>query len=112
MAISENGILRALLFVSSEPVALARSHAIALIGTETPPLQALTGRPSADMPDPGAIVCSCMSVGINTLRDAIAAGAHDVETLGKTTCAGSNCGSCKPELAALILASKTPLAAE
>ena len=112
VAISENGILRALLFVSSEPVALARSHAIALIGTETPPLQALTGRPSADMPDPGAIVCSCMSVGINTLRDAIAAGAHDVETLGKTTCAGSNCGSCKPELAALILASKTPLAAE
>lgn len=104
--------LTALFFAGPEPVAIARTHAISLIGTETPALHALAGRSSVDQPDPGPTVCACMNVGINTIQRAVAAGADTVEALGQATCAGTNCGSCKPELAALIAQATVPLAAQ
>ena len=73
-----------------------------MIGTKVAAVEALAGRPGADRPDPGATVCSCYTVGVNTLRAAVAGGADTVEKLGRATCAGTNCGSCKPELQALI----------
>jgi assimilatory nitrate reductase catalytic subunit len=53
-----------------------------------------------------------MAVGINTLRDAVAGGAGSVEALEACTGAGTNCGSCRPELAALIAANRPALASE
>ena len=61
----------------------------------------LSGRPPIGEGE-GRTVCSCMGVGINTIIKAIAAGASSVETLGACTKAGTNCGSCKPELAVLL----------
>lgn len=104
--------LTALFFAGPDPVSIARTHAISLIGTDTAALQALAGRSSIDQPDPGATVCACMNVGINTLRRAVAAGADTIEALGHATCAGTNCGSCKPELAALIAQTPVPMAAQ
>ncbi len=101
-----------LFFASPEPVSLARAFAISLIGTTTTPLKALAGRSSVDQPDPGATVCACLNVGVNTLRGAIANGATSVEALGEATCAGTSCGSCKPELASLISRHRLPVAAE
>jgi assimilatory nitrate reductase catalytic subunit len=104
--------LTGLFFASPTPVTLARTHAVSLIGTQTPPLAALAGRSGADQPDPGITICACLNVGINTLRAAIGAGARTVDALGAATCAGTNCGSCKPELATLLEQAQMPMAAE
>ncbi len=112
VAIVEDGKITALFFAAPDPVAVARQHAASLIGSDVAGLVALAGRPAADQPDPGAIVCACYSVGVNTLKDAIAGGVGSVAALGEATCAGTNCGSCKPELAALIGQFKLPMAAE
>jgi len=63
----------------------------------------LSGRPAAGGQDTGRIVCACFSVGINTLREAIQ-GQHlsSVEEIGAHLRAGSNCGSCVPELKQLL----------
>ncbi len=112
VALSHKGEIEALLYTSKQPVVLSRSAATAHIGTSVQPLTALAGRPSADQPDPGITVCACYNVGRNTLLDAIAAGATSVDQLGAATCAGTNCGSCKPELKALIAQVSLPVAAE
>ena len=62
----------------------------------------LMGRPGAATPDCGRIVCACFGVGENDLKKAIAAGADSVEALGIQLKAGSNCGSCIPELRKLL----------
>ncbi|MHC9234804.1 nitrate reductase [Pseudooceanicola sp. 502str34] len=98
----EAGVLQGLFFAATRPVEVARRHAVEMIGTKVAAVEALAGRPGADRPDPGATVCSCYTVGVNTLRAAVAGGADTVEKLGRATCAGTNCGSCKPELQALI----------
>ncbi|SFR33982.1 assimilatory nitrate reductase (NADH) alpha subunit apoprotein [Yoonia tamlensis] len=112
VAIIKDNKIAALFFASTTPVVVARQHAASLIGTDVAGLAALAGRAAADMPDPGATVCACFNVGVNTLRDAIGQGANTVAALGKATCAGTNCGSCKPELAALIAQFQIPVAAE
>ena len=101
IAFTAQGRLLAALFVDREPVALSRSHVASLLGEEAPGV--LSGRPSADRPDPGATVCACFSVGVNTITTAIAeGGCLSVEALGAALKAGTNCGACRPELAALI----------
>ena len=59
------------------------------------------GRP-LDGADTSALVCSCHRVRENTLCEAMAAGADSVERIGVTTRAGTNCGSCIPEIRALL----------
>ena len=99
---NEEGRLSAALFVAREPAALSRSHVIAALGQESRG-DILAGRPGADKPDGGATVCACLGVGVNTIRHAIAAqGLTTVEAIGKALGAGTNCGSCRPELKALL----------
>ena len=63
----------------------------------------LVGTPPKDRPDGGRVVCSCFGVGINTLTRAIREqGLVTTETIGLALKAGTNCGSCIPELKALI----------
>ncbi|MDX8348229.1 nitrate reductase [Cognatiyoonia sp. IB215446] len=112
VAIEVDGKIAALFFAAPTPVVLSRAAAIAAIGTTTAPLQALAGRTPADKPDPGPTVCACFNVGRNTLLVAAAEGARSVAALGEVTCAGTNCGSCKPELAALLEEASVPMAAE
>jgi len=112
VAITKNGQITALFFAAPDPVALSRATIVGLIGTDTPPLVALAGRAQADVPDAGATVCACFNVGRNTLLAAVANGASSVAALGEATCAGTNCGSCKPELATLLACAQLPVAAE
>ncbi|WP_390915205.1 molybdopterin-dependent oxidoreductase [Pseudosulfitobacter sp. SM2401] len=112
IAVHNGADLCGLLFASPNPVRLARAHAVSLIGSQTTALVALAGRVSEGQPDPGQTVCACMNVGINTVRGAIAAGAATVDCVGKATSAGTNCGSCKPEIATILAQSSLPLAAE
>jgi assimilatory nitrate reductase catalytic subunit len=62
----------------------------------------------------GRIICTCFQVGIETIREAILAdGIDDVRALGKALRAGTNCGSCIPELKDILQQSRAaPLAAE
>lgn len=65
-------------------------------------LQMLAGRPPASAGCGGRTVCSCLGVGLGAIEAAIAGGAGDVAAIGAATQAGTNCGSCKPELAQLL----------
>ncbi len=112
VAITSNGEITALFFASSDPVIVSRSCVVELIGTQTPPLVALAGRAATDQPDAGVKICACFNVGRNTLLRAVTKGARSVAALGEVTCAGTNCGSCKPEIAALLAEVSLPLAAE
>ena len=104
VALSQDGILRAALFIAPDPVALSRGAVAAMIGEATC-AQVLSGRATAGRADPGAIVCACLNIGINQITAAICTqGALTVAALGAGLGAGSNCGSCRPELHALIAA--------
>lgn len=50
----------------------------------------------------GEMICSCFSVSQNTIQEAIEQGFNSVEALGRHLKCGTNCGSCKPELAKQI----------
>jgi ferredoxin-nitrate reductase len=54
-------------------------------------------------PARGRVVCSCLQVGVENLRDAISAGCSDLGALCAATRAGTGCGSCRPELQAMLL---------
>ena len=59
----------------------------------------LSGQSADGLADAGPIVCACFGVGLNTIREALASGAAtDVAGIGKALRAGTNCGSCLPEL--------------
>ena len=110
-AFRENGRLVAALFVAPEPVAVMRDYLAGL--PQVPDFGLLSGRAPADVPDAGPIVCSCFDVGINTLIEAIETrGLMSVDAIGELLQAGTNCGSCRPELAALLAASSRKEAAE
>ncbi len=62
----------------------------------------LRGRPAAGNYDPGPTICACFSVGANAILDAIKAGCGSVEEVGQLLRAGTNCGSCRPEIARMV----------
>jgi assimilatory nitrate reductase catalytic subunit len=62
-----------------------------------------------DRVDPGATVCACFGVGINIIRHTIKGGCSSVEAVGSKLKAGTNCGSCRPEIAKLIAATQPDL---
>ena len=63
----------------------------------------LAGKPGAGLPDTGQMICACFGVGENTIKDAISSGsAKTVEEIGTLLKAGTNCGSCIPELKKII----------
>ena len=112
MALIEDGAAVAALYAAPEPVELARSHLAAAFG-EADAAALLAGRPGAAMPDRGPIVCACFDVGVTAIAEAIAsARATSVAEIGALLRAGTNCGSCRPELAALLARDAARLAAE
>ncbi|MBV8699561.1 MAG: molybdopterin-dependent oxidoreductase, partial [Bradyrhizobium sp.] len=62
----------------------------------------LSGRASEGLANSGPIVCACFGVGRTAICDAIAAGARSAAEIGARLKAGTNCGSCIPEMKRLI----------
>ncbi len=60
-------------------------------------LSLLAGR-AAGGTDPGPTICACFGVGLQAIRAAFAAGATSAEEIGLRLKAGTNCGSCLPEI--------------
>ncbi|MEN0039763.1 MAG: molybdopterin-dependent oxidoreductase [Pseudomonadota bacterium] len=97
--------LKAAIFTSPRPVAVARSWAVEQLSVNHNPQTRSflgAGRPGAGQPDKGAIVCSCNSVGANEIGAAIHAGCTTIDAVGTATQAGTNCGSCRSEIATMI----------
>nr|WP_265499838.1 nitrate reductase [Paracoccus beibuensis] len=102
LAFVRDGQLQAALFVSPDPVALSRSHLATALSQDID-AGLLAGRPGADRPDGGATVCACTGIGITTLVAAITSqGLLSVDDVGRALGAGANCGSCRPEIKALM----------
>jgi assimilatory nitrate reductase catalytic subunit len=103
-AVIEDGALVFALYLSPDPVLVSRQWAAGLLAVDgLEGAAVLAGRPGADMPDGGAIVCSCFSVGINTIAAAVTdQGCATVEAVGACTRAGTNCGSCRAEIRGII----------
>ncbi|WOX04683.1 nitrate reductase [Microbulbifer pacificus] len=55
-----------------------------------------------DVPAGAQMVCTCLQVSRREIETAIAEGAASVSELGERLGCGTNCGSCKPELSALL----------
>ncbi len=63
----------------------------------------LTGKPPAGQQDKGRIVCACFGVGENLIRDGIKTKKlGSVAAIGQALNAGTNCGSCIPELERML----------
>ncbi|MFT5716994.1 MAG: assimilatory nitrate reductase catalytic subunit [Oleiphilaceae bacterium] len=63
----------------------------------------LTGKPPLGTPDIGKIVCACFNVGEKTILSAIKEGKLTTpQDVGRSCKAGTNCGSCVPEIKALL----------
>ena len=63
----------------------------------------LSGRSADGLTSAGPIVCACFGVGLATICDAIRIGrATTVESIGTALHAGTNCGSCLPELKRIV----------
>jgi assimilatory nitrate reductase catalytic subunit len=62
----------------------------------------LSGKSIDGMASSGPIVCACFGVGRTTICEAIVAGANSPAEIGARLKAGTNCGSCIPEMKRLI----------
>ncbi|KUJ81721.1 nitrate reductase [Ruegeria marisrubri] len=101
LAFSISGQVKAALFIARTPVALMRDHIASLLDEE--PGQVLSGLATRGKRDAGPIICACFGVGMKTILDAIQSGAvSSVEEIGAALQAGTNCGSCRPELADMM----------
>lgn len=72
------------------------------VGSAAQRMSLLAGKPVDNNDDAGAIICSCFEVGEKTIRREISLGADSTEKLAAKLKCGSNCGSCLPEIRALL----------
>jgi len=106
LALFDGEQLLSLVFLATEPVSLARQTMLAALEAEYSSArqrgQLLSSCSPKDLRDPGVTVCSCNNVGSNQIVKAIADGCNSVDALGQALSAGTNCGSCRSELAAML----------
>jgi assimilatory nitrate reductase catalytic subunit len=106
-----DGRIEACLFVSQRQDLPARAWLAQMFGKDELSPQdrigLLSGRAREAGADPGPTVCSCFGVGRNTIRIAIERhGLTDASAVTACTKAGGNCGSCVPEIRALLAESQ------
>lgn len=100
--------LESCIFIGPEPHLPNRDWLMALFDKEAlddkEKAFLLSGRPTESTEDAGPSICACFGVGRNTIIKAITEDKlESVDAIGKTLQAGTNCGSCIPELTALLI---------
>ncbi|UCI27772.1 nitrate reductase [Mesorhizobium sp. B2-8-5] len=106
-AIDDGGAMAEALLVAAPDQLPARDWLVSLLAARQP-LSAtdrhalLSGRSPVPMPAIGRVVCACFHIGANQLASAVAAGCDSLEAIGSTLRAGTNCGSCRSEIRAII----------
>ncbi len=102
----DEGVFVGALFSATEPVAVARAWIAERLGETIAPaegLRLLAGRPGAEARDRGPTVCACFDVGRNEILETAAQPeCATVAAIGARLKAGTNCGSCRGEIARLI----------
>ena len=97
-------------FLAREPVAVSRDWAIGQLSARhshrRARLSIVAGRPGQGVLDRGAIICSCFGVGAGEIAAAAARGCNTVAAIGENLQAGSNCGSCRAEIRAILDANR------
>ncbi|HEX7760943.1 MAG TPA: molybdopterin-dependent oxidoreductase [Caulobacteraceae bacterium] len=103
-----DGRLERVLFTTTSGALPPRAWLADLFEAQTLPPDAratlLFGRPAGPVVDKGPTVCVCLKVGARTIDEAAQAGACSVDAIGAATGAGTNCGSCRPEIARRLAA--------
>jgi assimilatory nitrate reductase catalytic subunit len=101
---SDDGALAAALFLTRSGNLPDQEWIAAQLSADTASApELLAGRPAIPAPDRGAIVCVCFNVGTKTILGAIAGqNLISVEAVGTALNAGTNCGSCRPAIRALL----------
>jgi assimilatory nitrate reductase catalytic subunit len=101
--------LDACLFLARRAAELpAREALITVLSQEVLPearLTLLAGRAEAELPigDAGRTICACFAVGLSTIYRAITERRlTSISEIGRTLRAGTNCGSCIPELRGIL----------
>lgn len=98
--------LQSCVFISPRPELPSRSWLAALFAkgaiSALERATLLSGRPADPAADAGATVCACFNVGCNAIEAAIRKGCRDAQSIGKRLKAGTQCGSCLPELRRMI----------
>ncbi len=111
-ALVRDGILLAVLFIGPDHALPAREWLADLFVRDRLTLAErralLAGKP-ADGAMPEAPVCVCFGVGAGQIQAAVEAGSCSLEVIGIETKAGTNCGSCRPEIRAIIANAKALL---
>jgi assimilatory nitrate reductase catalytic subunit len=102
-----DGRLQTCLFLSAAGAAPSWDALKALLGSRTlddAQRRALLSGESLDgVAETGPLLCACFGVGVAAIRDAVTSGAAaSIEEIGKLLRAGTNCGSCVPEMRKLI----------
>jgi assimilatory nitrate reductase catalytic subunit len=100
----ENHVLVGAIFISRQPVAVARNWLAEQLGkvhSQAEAMRILAGR-SGSTNDCGSIICACNNVGKNSILSAIAGGAYTVNAVGDVTRAGTSCGSCRAEIQGML----------
>jgi len=100
-------VLQACLYISPRPDLPSRAWLASLFSKprleEADRVGLLVGRPAQAGADAGPTVCSCFGVGRNTICDAIRKySCSSPQQVGQKLRAGTNCGSCVPEIKVLI----------
>jgi assimilatory nitrate reductase catalytic subunit len=90
---------------------LAPFMAIGRLGVEQRNLLLHSGDADANGGWRGGEICACFGVSCAAVETAIADGAASLDAVGAMTRAGTNCGSCRPEIRALVRAARPRKAA-
>jgi assimilatory nitrate reductase catalytic subunit len=110
-AVLQAGRLEAVLFVGASPKLpspawlKSRFELAAIPPGERRDL--LAGAPVEGAADEGPIVCVCFQVGDKRIAAAAADGCSSVDKVGRRLGAGTNCGSCIPEIRRILTARET-----
>ena len=100
------GKLESCIFIGPDPVLPPRDWLVSLFGLDA--LDTLTragllsGIPGNGNADAGRQICACFGVGEGSIRAAVAGGCVSVEAIGQCLKAGTNCGTCVPEIRTLL----------
>ena len=104
--------LQAACFVDTTPVLASREWLISALSERHQHIQSrhalLAARAPAHERSAGKLVCTCFGVGEQQIIDTIVEqGCSTVADVGKSVCAGTNCGSCRGEISALLRATRS-----